>query len=438
MRESLPISNRDSGNRVRSSNGAMHQVAGLSAAVRHGKWLPAILVSLHYFNLWKPPNLWFEGEKWYMLFGVAVVVFVIQKGHLDIESTRIFWTVQGLSVLGAIISLPRALYLDSALWGTVGMIMGFATILMFIPTLSTRLARRVMLFALVAASVLWVIEVQVRLDELGVFVPYHVFSEPEHDKNLISLCMALGATALLSFLVLWKPPESWRPLQIFIVRLVLAIGGFYMIYTLSLIYSRAGLLTAFVGVLAVLGVLLVRGRGIRGVFHVGLATSLVVVVVILSLDAVLSAAPGWDYMLEPLLNIQDSAAIALRRVFIEKALAMIRENPFLGVGAGGTKSAYSSVYEDSIRGLIHNSYLTAWAELGILGLLSQVAWIYAYFKMLKTEFFHLPLVDQIWLLLFIPFFFDLGFINIGSQSVMMLALLSGLYYELRLKRLRSV
>ena len=428
MGKALPVSNRNPVILVHPGGDAGHQVTDFSTAVHRGKWLPAILLGLYYFNSWQPLGVWFEGMRWYMALGLAGLAFLMQGRRLGMKNTKLFWMVQGLAVLGAVISLPRALYPESALWNAVGMQISFVTMLLFVPVLSTKLTRRCMLIALIAAAIFWVIGLQRLRREVGVFLPYSTFYAKRIDKNYLSLCLALASTSLLSFVALWKPSKLLRPWQVFLIRVVLSLSGLYMIYIIVLTYSRSGLLTACVGVLTVLGAKLVQERRLSGVFRMGLIISLIMGGVVLSLSQVLDAAPYWDLMAEPLLNVGDPTLMVSRRHLFDKGLRLIRENPILGVGIEGTKAASLSVDGDSIRGLIHNSYLTAWAELGILGLVSHIAWILAYFKILRTKFFDSPLVDQIWLLLFIPFFFDLNLFDIGSQIVMMTAILAGIYH----------
>ena len=118
-----------------------------------------------------------------------------------------------------------------------------------------------------------------------------------------------------------------------------------------------------------------------------------------------------------------------RELLTRKALFLISKNPFLGVGVGGTRSALVEINNYFPFYLIHNTYLSEWAEKGLLGLLSYVIWIIVFLKFLYRKFFSVPIHDQVWLLLLIPFFFMINSIDMSSISAMLLAIFSGIFYE---------
>lgn len=405
---------------------ALPQVSGLPIMEQQGKWLPAILVSLYFMYLWKTPILPLVSLKWYMVLGLAVFAFLVQKRSLNMHAASLFWVVYGLGFFGATLSLLRATSLDLALWNTLGLGISFVTYLLFIPTFATRLTRGILLFILIGAAVLWAVEIQRYVNAHGILI-YATFSETGEDKNHIGFDLSLASTALLYLSIYWKPSRAWRKWLVFVIRLVFGLGAIYMFYSLSLIYARSGILTTFVGIGAVLVVMFIKSPRRSRFLRVGMAVSIIVLVVMFLIPQVLAVSPDWESMYNRMLT-EGGGAFYNREVLIRKGLYLVSQNPFLGVGAGGSRLAVTG-YATFPGYLIHNSYLTDWAEKGLLGLLSNVVWIMAYFKMFRKKFLDLPLTDQIWLLLFIPLFFEMNFLDMSSISTTMLVILSGIYFE---------
>jgi O-antigen ligase len=111
---------------------------------------------------------------------------------------------------------------------------------------------------------------------------------------------------------------------------------------------------------------------------------------------------------------------------LNKGLYIIRQNPILGVGIGGSRFAVSEGLVYYPHYLIHNTFLTDWAEKGFLGLLSNFVWIWFYVKLVRKYFFSVALADQIWLVLFSLVFFEMLFLDMGI-GVAMQVILAGIY-----------
>ena len=364
--------------------------------------------------------------RWYIPLALAICAYLLQKRPLNVQAARVYWIVYGLGFLGAVLSLLRAPFLDSALYNTVGMGISFVPFLLFLPVLATRLTRRILLAILVGAAFLWTLEIQ-RLVKVYGTLYYSTFAETGENKNDIGYNLSLAAVALFYLAVFWRPSRVLRKWQEYAIRLCFGLGGFYIFYNISLIYARGALLATLVGFVLVIVVIFIKSpKKSSGMLWSGLVLAIVVLFVVIFLPKVLATSPQWQGMYDRVLATGVDA-FGNRPMLIEKGLFLIGENPFLGVGVGGSIEAISSIYGNYPHYLIHNTFLADWAEKGVLGFLSDVVWLLFYLKILRQKFLKSPLIDQIWLVLFIPLFIQISLKNTGTGA--MLALLAGIFYE---------
>ena len=122
-------------------------------------------------------------------------------------------------------------------------------------------------------------------------------------------------------------------------------------------------------------------------------------------------------------------AFTIRLTLLGKGLYLIRQNPFLGVGIGGSKASISSFEANFPHHFIHNTYISEWAEKGLLGILGYLIWFILYLKFIRKYFLDLPVTDQIWLLLIFLVFFNLNFLDINSTAYLMFIIFIGIYAE---------
>ena len=393
-----------------------------------GKWLPVLLVSVYFLSLWDPPFLPIPDIRWYMVLGLGIVTFLAQGSRLDMHAASLLWVVYGLSFAGALISLIRAPNFDLALWNTVGLAISFVAYLLFLPVLATRRARWFLLILLIGVAILWTIEIQLLVRNYDTLI-YSTFGTTGSDKNHIGLNLALAGTASFYLAAFWKPPLIRSNFQLRVIRFIFGVGGVWFFYNMSLIYARFAILTALVGIGAVLVVMWIKGpRSLTGVLKLVLTISVFLIIALLLAPKVLEISPVWERLIKGVKN-QGFEIFSDRELLTRKALFLISKNPFLGVGVGGTRSALVEINNYFPFYLIHNTYLSEWAEKGLLGLLSYVIWIIVFLKFLYRKFFSVPIHDQVWLLLLIPFFFMINSIDMSSISAMLLAIFSGIFYE---------
>lgn len=411
-------------------NGTDHQqAASLLAGESKGRWLPVVIVSIYFAMLWKPPLISVPSLRWYFVLGLALFAFVVLKKSISMRAARVFWIVYGLSFFGAVLSLLRAIDAQQALWNTVGMGISFVSYLLFLPVLAIGKARQFLMWMLVSIGILWAIEILRLLAQHSVLY-LGTFGETGADKNHIGFCLSMSSIVLFYLSVFWKPSKILSRGVFFVIRLGLGLLSILLIYCLVIIYARSGLLATVLGICTVIGVILIKNPGWLGRSRAGVVIVILIASVIFLLPRVLAASPQWNrlsnYDTEGLNVI---STYNIRTVLLNKGLFLVSENPVLGVGVGGSKFAISSSQYYFPYYLIHNTFLTDWAEKGVLGLLSNVVWIFMYIGILKKDFFNLQLIDQIWLVLFIPLFFEMNFLDMNSISVFMLAILAGINVE---------
>jgi hypothetical protein len=424
------LSHRNSGNNSNTDEPVIQQVAPLRKVEPDVRWLPILVVSIYFASLWKPPVIIeMPSLKWYLVLGLAIFAFLVKKKPLDMHSSRVFWIIYGLSFLGAVMSLLRANNMEQALWNTVGMGISFVTYLLFLPVLALRRARKFLLFIIVGIGILWAFEIQRLLVSHGALY-LGTFGETGEDKNLIGFCLSLASVSLFYMFIMWKAPPKISTSWSLVIRIVFGMVSIYLFYNLTIIYARSSFFATILGFCSILIAKIINSQRWTDRWRVWVILIIFITGIILLWPKILAESPQWNR----LGNFESEGldvfnTYNIRVILIKKGLFLVSENPFLGVGVGGSRAAVSSSQFNFPQYFIHNAYLTDWAEKGIFGLISNVVWIFMYIKLLRRNFFGLPTADQIWLLLFIPLFFELSFIDIGSISMTMLVIFAGIYYE---------
>jgi O-antigen ligase len=382
--------------------------------------LANVLIALYFFSLFAPPIPYVTAQtRWYVLLGFCILVYILNGEPLKAVNSRLYWIFYLLSFLGAVLSLFRVSDLTDALYQVVGMSISFFTLLLLIPTLSSARSRRFILVGLLLASLARTVQVENQVRILGTLESAYYLSGFGNDKNYIAFVLALASTATLFLALNWTPMKQNRKSLVAIMRLALVTASLYLIYMIALTYSRSGLLCAGVGYLSVIGVNIFRKRGALQSFLFIIAVGSLIY---FAAPAVLKIAPRWAGYLA-------MDRFSKRAALLDKSLMVISDNPFLGIGINGTKDAYTTTIYESERGLPHNSYLKSWAEIGMVGFAGYVIWIVFFIQKFRYRFLRLSLIDQLWMIVFIPFFVMLFFLDIEPISKTMLALMTGIFYS---------
>jgi len=374
---------------------------------------PILLITLYYFNSMNPPgftiiNSW--EVRWYILLVLAAGAYWLTGERvIEYRSARPFWHVVLLIAGGAVISLLRTPELGLALKNTVGFYGTIASLYFFLVVLRHRTTRIALLVALLLAATLWTIKIHSTYQILGEDARLFWVGRGL-DKNALALMLSQANTVVFTIALFWRPNQQVKLFALMVRLLLFGLVAFWL-YTTSQLFSRSGLMTAFVGLAGVLLLLSYTQRG-RGFFKSLIITSITSALLISYLPRFLETFPTWQIYYERVVNYEKH--FDTRLGVLEKAQLIIEENPLLGIGAGVFKTLYVDVGgKGGVGRVAHNTYAGTWAELGFLGIFAYVVWGFYVLKLLRDVFPRAHLVDQAWMASLIPFFFMLAFLDIG-------------------------
>lgn len=112
-------------------------------------------------------------------------------------------------------------------------------------------------------------------------------------------------------------------------------------------------------------------------------------------------------------DIGPDNSLGLRLAFISESQEIIQHHLFLGTGIGSFKYVHAAMYPQQAKVFPandpHNAYIYAIFELGLIGILIYIAWLYAVFRFTET----LPkqekiLLQGVWLVFVVMGFTDSG------------------------------
>ena len=154
-----------------------------------------------------------------------------------------------------------------------------------------------------------------------------------HDKNFLSLLLSMGASSLLAF-VLFSSKGRSRFFQALCTILIL-----FFILSSSMVYSRSGIFTMFLGLLIILAIYFFKQRK-RNLIRSLLIIGIILFSLSLFFDSYLAAFPYWRITIERLAPQELQDFNSGRIDTLEKSIAIIEENPWIGVGAGMYKKTF--------------------------------------------------------------------------------------------------
>ncbi len=374
--------------------------------------LPTVLVvAALAFLQWQPPGWyqWLEGFRWYFMAAVAGYLFILQRGRINLSRAKFYILFNILTWLGVLLSLLRTPDPESVLYMAVSLVVPFFLGLVMLSCLSADQGRKVWLCALFSAGFLWAYEIVNLWSIYGENIRHYLYG-PGKDHNLISLNFAMSATAMLA-IVLYGSFNISKPAKA-LIRLACFSACILFFICTFLSYSRSGFIVASIGVFFTLFTLFFS-RHTRG--------ALVVIFVLLMLVGAFMASivqvtnPTWFIKFGEVVRLDDpNTSVYVRTVLLQKAWAVILENPLIGVGPGIFKTIYDPVIGHQSFYLAHNSYLTAWVENGVLGLCAYLLWVSLWMRFFLTRWHELDLLNRILTLIFIPFFLMLVFLDVGG------------------------
>jgi O-antigen ligase len=270
------------------------------------------------------------------------------------------------------------------------------------------------------AALGWVVVIQRELAKYGILTSAYQFSGEGNDKNYIALVLGASAITLYTLALLWKPKTEGRQLTIALARLVLITLSLILLYHIFLTYSRSGAITAILAYILTTWLIYSRKHGFARMLVILVPIALLFYFLVV--PRLLKQAPTWE-------SYQDISRLGARPALIQKGLAIVRDNPFIGIGIGNSNNHYQSGLQYYPRGLPHNMYLTNWAELGLLSLVGFIYIFYALLKMFRDHYYQFPIPDKIWLLLFVPVSIMAFTLDIGGIFNLMTVILAGMYQQ---------
>lgn len=160
-------------------------------------------------------------------------------------------------------------------------------------------------------------------------------------------------------------------LIIFLMFMTLVILILCMVFT----YSIGGWLALF-------GALLIQGTLVLIIFGMDNFKQFVmerkVAFVIVTACVVLTCILLVGNIVQKRANIYTSNSISSRSAYLKWSVRLVKDNPVLGTGIGTFKTAYAKYVPSgsSTTKHAHNSYLEMWAEIGIMGFLLFMLFIF--------------------------------------------------------------
>jgi len=382
--------------------------------------LVAGVIFLYTLFLLAPVLIYTYSFVWYVHLGLCVMIFLIYRRAIDISASKIYIAFSLLYLLGAFLSIFRVVDISGHIYLMLGNALDFFSFFILIPSFSSPKVRIAFLFAVIMAAFAWTIHIQTQMSDYRYLLTPYYLKGVGNDKNFIAFVLSLACTACFAAIFFLNLQSKHLPRRLIVMGL-LALSA-YFVYHVFLTYSRSGLVTAFVGLLGVFAMVL-RKRGLSpGIVLFGVVLSFTVYYFVV--NSLPQIAPQWvGYFGEDRLGMRVSD--------IQKTLAIIFDNPFMGIGIDQSKDSYSVLGQlDSYgRGLPHNLYLKTWAEVGLLGIIGFVVWFLFFWKKLGADFDLLPGLDRIAMLIFIPLFAMLLFLDLSTIAYYMLALMVGMFYS---------
>jgi len=352
---------------------------------------------------------------------VAVFIFILQSKYIKISNAWFYIFFNIMLWLGTLLSLSRTPSPDTVLYIVVSLVFPFLLGLVFIPTLSIEKGKLVWIGTLILAAILWGATILTLWLQQGENIR-HTLAGKDMDHNMISLCLAIAATA--SMMIALYGDFAIRNSLRNLLKLFafLAAFGFWILSFLT--YSRSGFIITTAGIFFGIFTL---------VFNKQVKKFILILFVLLMIFFVITpivqiSNPIWFSKFDEVSRLGDSnTSVYVRTVLVNKAWRLIQENPIIGIGPEVFRTVYSPDIGQQSFYMVHNTYLAAWVEKGILGVAGFVVWALLWAKLFVTKWRNLNLINRILMSAFVPFFVMLFFLDIGGLFlIFMLALFSGL------------
>ncbi len=207
---------------------------------------------------------------------------------------------------------------------------------------------------------------------------YGTFGQPNQFAGYLILIIPLA-------LVLWPEARNWRQ------RALLGSGALILLLALVLSFSRG----AWVGLApAVAGLALIMVRNKKHLL-IGFTAALGLLVLTASLPPLKPLRQAVLQRVSTVVNPGQDDSLNFRQVCLQTALAMFRQHPVIGFGAGEYDRNIRQYFDETyyawpaINKHIHSLYLQILIEAGLLGLTGFLLMLGYYLYVLVRAFFRL-------------------------------------------------
>ncbi len=378
--------------------------------------LSKFLFTAYLFYLFSPVSSELPHLKWYMLLSLSLLCFLINRFKFSLTSTKLYSTVYILYIIGAFFALLRN-PTSTTTTNAIGIIIIFLTYLLFHSILDSN-GRKYLLLSILLSSLLWTFEIQELVNYYST-LHYSAFGDTGTNKNMVGFLFVISIVTLFYFFLRY----NWPPNRMYyLIKFGLLFFIIYLAFNLFLIYDRSAIITLTVGVMVALYKTKKTGMSIYLYYTIVLG-ALFYFAISYILPGIISISPKWlDYYY--LVTDYGISSFDSRYILIQKGIYIIMQNPIIGVGISGSRDAIAHFPGF----LIHNNWLSDWAELGIFGLIADLILIRYIYIMLKREFFSkLNLVDQSWLIICVPFVIESFFKELAGFRIILLIIISSIY-----------
>jgi O-antigen ligase len=389
------------------------------------KKIIALLPFLFYYgNVWNAPFLPNYDLHWYEIFFVGLFAAIMVKEKVSTTEVKLFFWVASIKIVAGFLSLFRTEHDDVAINGLLGMVVNFISFYLLIPLFLDKEVRLWVLVFHLLIMLSWSFEIQ-GLTNTQTELTYGSFGETQSNKNHIGIGLALAAIVAFYLILDFKYFKS-NLINNF-AKLGFSAYLIFILFNLSMIYARSSILAVVFGILIILFLKFLNTKGrVKLVFQgLGLVFGIFLLLQIF-LPKIMSTATQWESILEKMEEDgTEGGTVGDRIELLNKGWYLVSQNPIIGVGIGGGRFPVANFKV----GLMHNSYMAELVDLGLIGLMGTIIWVFYLRKFIAKKFNKVDIVDKSWLLMNTVLFFSMIFKDFSPLYLFSIFVAIIIYYS---------
>lgn len=194
-------------------------------------------------------------------------------------------------------------------------------------------------------------------------------SNPAISSQMLRISGVQGSPDFLAFAMIFPSVLSFLFFYLYKSWFArIAMVGFFFLFVLNILgtVTRGGVIALGISIVVFWHFLKVR--------HKPLITFAVVIAFLILAFSLIAIMPSSAY--ERLTFQSDSSTVSNRAGMMKMAISMIKDHPFTGIGAGNYTRVARRYLDPSVPRsdlVLHNCFLSAWVETGILGFIAYIA-----------------------------------------------------------------